>query len=573
MRILFYTHRFGRDMVAGAELHLYNLAEQMALKGHEVVVATTRQKEIAAFMRFGLRWSGPLLPETEEIPVPGAPHPIRIHRFKVKNLPKIWALYKQKKLQRRWEREEMGMEPKAPLDLPFESKYPMLLTGWQLPEFSGGKLFRWSMPRAAIQFPSLQNGSLHLQGHTPRNQTLRFEHNGRSRVIHKGKGGFQISVRLDDCSTPSIGVMTVDSPIRPLKDCRTLGCCVTQMSLSNRGRIELAPFNVDHRTIRAADHDQFIRTYTKRAEDRPEEFEQIFDQLRGPICPGMEQFLERHYQEFDWVLAGIFPFANLPAIARFRADHGFRLALLPLFHVDDDFYYWNHYIRAMRAADVNLANSWYSGRIFFPTIQASSILGGAGVNDQLFLKPEISGERFRKKFHIPENVKIVLSVGRKSGPKRYRTLLRAVDEIQHRAPCRLILVGPDEDNLPIASPNCSYLGVLSWDDLLDAYDACDVFALMSESESFGMVFVEAWMRKKPVVGNSNCAPVSYLIKHEVSGLLARDREELGDCLVRLLKNPKECKAYGEAGFQQAIENHTWPVIAERILKRFEPKQK
>ncbi|MFP4580278.1 MAG: glycosyltransferase family 4 protein [Candidatus Sumerlaeia bacterium] len=569
MRILFATHRFGRELVAGAELHLWNLARQMAVKGHDVSVVTTQQDQIAPFLRFGLRWSGKIKPHYEKIDIDGAEHPIQIHRFPVKDHCKCLAAWKQKKLQHRWEEEEMAMEPMEPLPVPYEPSYPLLLTGWHLPEMTGGKVMRWTMPRAAVQLPNIYNGSLHLTGFAPKRQTISILHNGRKRVIFKGSGNFQISIRLDDCSYKTIAVFEVDPVTRPLRDSRTLGVYLTQMSFTNQGRIELAPLHVDHRTIRAVDHESFIQTYIERAKERPEKYESMFDALRGPRCPGMQQFLEDHCQDYDWVIAGILPFSILPMVAEVRKEKRFRFAALPLFHVDDDFYYWRHYIKALRRADTCLANSWYSGEVFFPAIEAKSILAGAGVNDAMFLNPNIKGDRFRKKFKLSEDERIILSVGRKNGPKRYRTLVRAVDNIQYRTPCKLILVGPDEDGLPIASANCSYLGVLSQEDLLDAYEACDIFALMSESESFGMVFVEAWMRKKPVVGNLNCAPVSYLIRHEVNGLLARDREELEDRLVELLKDPEKCRQFGESGYKQAVENHTWPVIANRVLSYFE----
>jgi glycosyltransferase involved in cell wall biosynthesis len=570
MRVLVYTHRFGRHFVAGAEQHLWNLAEQMALMGCQVDVATTLQDDLRPFLRFGQFWRvGQAERPFEEIEVPGAGHPIRIHRFPVRNLSKPLAALLQKYLQRQWEKEEMGMEPAQPLPMRFPLAHPVLLTGWHLPELSDGKLVRWTMPRTAVQLPPLRDASLHLSAYAPRRQTLTVDHAGRRRIVFKGKGSFQVSVRLDECSMPSIAVLETEPVYRPLRDARTLGVLVTQMSLSNRDRIELAPMSADHRMIRAQDRKKFIETYCARAEQRPARYSWIFDALRGPSCRGMEKFLLKHAGGYDWVLAGILPFSVLPRLTSLRRKANFRLAALPLLHVDDDFYYWRHYLKALRETDVCLANSWYSFENFFPAIGAKAIMAGAGVNDTLFRGENISGARFRKRYGIAPDEKIVLSVGRKSGTKRYRTLVEAVENIQERMPCKLILVGPDEDRLPIISPNCNYLGVLSQDDLLDAYDACEVFALMSESESFGMVFVEAWMREKPVIGNGNCAPVSYLIKPEENGLLAMDREELEGHLVTLLSDPERCEAYGKAGRAQVMENHTWPVIARKILGHFQ----
>jgi glycosyltransferase involved in cell wall biosynthesis len=572
MRILVYTHRFGKRLVAGAERHLWNLVEQMALMGCQVDVATTLQDELNAFLRFGLFWrSGTKEQPVEEVQIPGAKHPVHIHRFPVRNLPKPVAAILQKHLQHRWEREEMAMEPAKPLPLRFPAPHPVMLTGWHLQEMAGEKMVRWTMPRAAIQLPPLRDAVLHLSAYAPRRQTITITHAGRRRIAFQGKGSFQISIPLDESATPSIATLETAPTFRPLRDARTLGVLVNQMSLTNRGLIELTPMNLDHRTIRAQERRSFIETYTARAEQRPAHYSWIFDALRGPRCPGMEKFLRERVADYDWVLAGILPFSILPRLTKIRREmpRKFRIAALPLFHVDDDFYYWRHYIEALREADVCFANSWYSFEHFFPAIGANGIMAGAGVNDTLYRTETISGARFRKRHGIAPGEKVVLSVGRKSGAKQYRTLVQAVENIQEHMPCRLVLIGPDEDRLPIISPCCSYLGVLSQDEVLDAYDAADVFALMSESESFGMVFVEAWMREKPVIGNANCAPVSYLIKPGKNGLLAMDRQELEEHLVALLSDPERCRAYGRAGLEQVLQNHTWPVIARKILDHFQ----
>ena len=52
-----------------------------------------------------------------------------------------------------------------------------------------------------------------------------------------------------------------------------------------------------------------------------------------------------------------------------------------------------------------------------------------------------------------------------------------------------------------ASENVVYLGPRERPAVVDAFRAADVFAMMSESESFGMVFLEAWMAGTPVVGD------------------------------------------------------------------------
>ena len=87
-----------------------------------------------------------------------------------------------------------------------------------------------------------------------------------------------------------------------------------------------------------------------------------------------------------------------------------------------------------------------------------------------------------------------------------------------------------------------------------------------------MVFVEAWMRRKAVIGNRNCAPVSFLIRHGKNGLLASNRLELEQHLTSLLTNPDHAKTLGTAGFDQASQVHSWQVIARNILDHFKAER-
>jgi glycosyltransferase involved in cell wall biosynthesis len=574
MRILFVTHRFGRNILGGAERHLWSLAREFVRARCRVDVATTAQSGFSPFLRFGLRWSAETENRYEEIRVDETPIPIRVFRFPVRNVAKPLAALYQKHLQHRWEAEEMAMEPAEPLPHAYRQGVPFLLSGWHLPETTEeGRLLRWTMGRSAIQIPPTSEATLHVEGFAPQEVEIALAHRGERTTMFRGQGRFEASAPIPAQSVASVAVLCVSPTWRPLRDARTLGVQVSQILLASESQLRMAPLQIDHRTLRAHNTERFIQTQLDRAARRPKRYSWIFDRLRGPRCPGLTRFLNKHAREYDWVVAGCLPFSIVPEVVKVRRSTPFSLALLSLFHVDDDYYYWQHYIDAMREADVCLANSAFSHRAFFPVIGARSISVGAGVDAERFRADGIDGRRFRKRFGIGADEKIVFSVGRKSGPKLYRLLVRAVDNIQERVRCRLVLVGPDEDHLPINSPNCSYLGALSQGDLIDAYDACNVFCLMSESESFGMVFLEAWMRAKPVIGNRNCAPVASLIREDATGLLASTQEDLEDRLVALLRDPQRSKRLGEAGLEEALNEHTWSVITRRILDYFESATK
>ena len=570
MRILFFTHRFGKDLVGGPENHLWNLAVQMARMGCQVDVATTYPCTFSPTGRFGGEWETRAVIPYEEIAVRDAPTPICVRRFPVRQWGDPMAFFALRSLERRWEREEAAMEPQQPLPAPFAQGAPLLLTGWHPLELTdAGQQVRWTTGRAALQLPPTEKTTLHIEAFAAHRTTIVFERLGASEQTYSGSGHFQARVELADSAEETVAVLRVEPSSRAWSDPRTLGVRVSQVFVSQNGEVRMAPLHVDHRTLRARDKETFIRTYTERAAARPALHCWLHEQLQGPRCPGMEKFLRKNGQHYDWVLAGVLPHTTLARAARLRRRLKFRLAALPLFHVEDDTYYWRHNIEALRTADICLANSSFAAETFFPAIGARGFMAGAGVDEALFLAHTISGARFRQKFSIGPDEKIVLSVGRKNRAKLYRTLAKAVEQIQERQKCRLVLVGPDEDHLAIGFPSCTYLGVLSQEDLLDAYDACDVFCLMSESESFGIAFAEAWMRRKPVIGNRNCASVAGLIRPGENGLLASTRQELQDHLVDLLTHPDRAAALGQAGQEMVLRKHTWRVIARRVLDHLE----
>ena len=96
-----------------------------------------------------------------------------------------------------------------------------------------------------------------------------------------------------------------------------------------------------------------------------------------------------------------------------------------------------------------------------------------------------------------------------------------------------------------------------------------MFGLMSESESFGMVFLEAWMRRKPVIGNRRCGAVASLIEDGVDGFLCLDERDCADRIKVLLANPSQATSMGENGYRKVIGGFTWDQIGKKVLALYE----
>ena len=96
------------------------------------------------------------------------------------------------------------------------------------------------------------------------------------------------------------------------------------------------------------------------------------------------------------------------------------------------------------------------------------------------------------------------------------------------------------------------------------YAECDLLAQPSSVESFGLVYLEAWLMGKPVVAVRS-GPVSSLVTHGEDGLLVGDGrvDELAQAFAQLLDDPARAQAMGAAGRRKVLNEFTWPRIVER----------
>jgi glycosyltransferase involved in cell wall biosynthesis len=244
------------------------------------------------------------------------------------------------------------------------------------------------------------------------------------------------------------------------------------------------------------------------------------------------------------------------------------VVVLPLFHANDLSNNSRILGSALRRADAVLAmtphSADYLARIH-PGARTSEV--GGGVDPRALDDAAISGERFRSKFGL-ESHKIILFVGRKEGGKRYRVAMEAIGLVVDPEAV-LVMIGEDVDKLPVTGDRVRYLGRLSAEELLDAYDACDVFVLPSRLESFGFVFIEAWSRRKPVIGDSGCPAVESLIEDSVDGYVCADAAGIADRLNRLLADTELRRSMGEAGRAKVMRKYTWPAVAARVRSIYE----
>ncbi len=492
MRALHITFRYGKEVYGGAELYLRNLSEGLLKRGIETDVCTTRAHTLTPFIKSGTHFDNTLSNET----ING----IRVVRFPVIPQSRHLSLLFEKKIQGQRDREEQRCSHKirGVIEDSLGDHESCLGDGWNEVDRKEDRAFRWTKSEAVffIRDRNIREIGLSLDNPKDVPVTVQIVSNGHveRHELEENPRWDRVSFTVPDLSgLVKVGI-SCRRVRRPLKDFRTFGVAVSGIDYRTAAGESRVAIRRDFRDI-FRKQNKLIPYLMQNACHRPKYFSWMFDYLRGPWSPDLAQWLRKNMSGYDVVLAQMFPF-NTIRYSFIAKKIKKPLVLLPLMHADDEFYHWNHYFRMIAAADCVLALSEFSKNQVYDPLEVKSCVIGAGIDPELFENRNVSGARFREKYHL-EGREMILTVGRKSPQKRYEYVIRAVAAVRKEHPgAVLVMIGPDDDNKILAFPHVLYLGQVVAAELVDAYDACDVFAMMSESESFGMVFCEAWTRKK-----------------------------------------------------------------------------
>ena len=560
LKVLHVTYRFGEELIGGAEQYLWNLSRHLALRGVDITVATTTARDFRSPTRWNVFWTEGYSAGEE------MRSGLRIIRFPFIRYPRWIAGLYGIALQRRFDREEW--------DFPPPDVHPegggILGRGWYFEEPLGGGLTqRWTGPRAEILICDENIQEVGFCAACPwENSGEVFLNGEKAGEFRTGKSHQYFAFKAPVPQRHLIVEVRLRRPRRPWRDLRKLGMVVTGISYRSGDVTKSIPLYCHYASALTREKDTLLDWLKRRALGRPARYCTYFDRARGPYSRPLLRYIDKNSRHFDLILGHDFPHYTLGAAVRAGKRSGITTVALPLAHLEDDYYHWRHYYDALASADVTFSLSDYSRDIFRSHFGANAHTLGGGIDLEEFERAEFDGDGFRRKYGL-EKTPLILFVGRKAYPKRYDALIRAVRIVNLSVPCRLVMIGPDEDRQGVDSADALYLGPLDRRTILDAYDACDIFAMLSGSESFGMVFTEAWMRRKPVIGYRRCGAVASLISDGVDGFLCDADEEVARRSLELLENPDLRRRLGEAGRQKTLARFTWDKIATRAHALYE----
>ena len=168
---------------------------------------------------------------------------------------------------------------------------------------------------------------------------------------------------------------------------------------------------------------------------------------------------------------------------------------------------------------------------------------------------------FRPGKRPPNKDPCILFVGRLGKEKKIEVLIDAAPKIlkeYHRAKFRIVGTGIHEAwykklvGEKGLTDSFVFERYLDLSDLIDAYRGCDVFAMPSETETQGLVALEAMACGRPVVG-ADALGLKDVITHGVDGYLFRpgSSDELANYVLRLLADKGRRKKMGRKAREKA----------------------
>lgn len=187
--------------------------------------------------------------------------------------------------------------------------------------------------------------------------------------------------------------------------------------------------------------------------------------------------------------------------------------------------------------------------------------------------PKKAPLRIYKKYRLPTDRPFVLYVGRVDPEKSISNVVTAFSGVLEAVPeALLVIVGDGTDRRRLTDlvealgiqQSVRFLGRVMPPDVMEIYRTAQVFATASETETQGIVLIEAAATALPLVA-VDAGAVRELCQHKKNGILCHpgDVEEMTDALVKILKNPDVRERYGKASLEIAKKHDL-----NRTLGRF-----
>lgn len=244
-------------------------------------------------------------------------------------------------------------------------------------------------------------------------------------------------------------------------------------------------------------------------------------------------------------------------------------------------------ITALRKADLVLAVSRYTRDRLVQDAglhsQLVQILPNTFSPDRFMIAPRSS--RLLLKYGLTPETPVILTVCRLAGAERYKgydQMVRALPQILREVPdARYLLVGtgPDRPRIEKLAADVGvqdavvFAGFIPDEELAEHYNLCDLFAMPSKAEGFGIVYLEALACGKPVLAGNKDGSRDALNDGEL-GLLVDpdDTASIASETIRVLRrqHPHASLFRPEVLRQRVTELFGFEAFRRTLAERLKP---
>jgi glycosyltransferase involved in cell wall biosynthesis len=247
--------------------------------------------------------------------------------------------------------------------------------------------------------------------------------------------------------------------------------------------------------------------------------------------------------------------------------------------VYDKLFGWRTIRNASKVIALTYVEAKQYKRMGVPEEKIAIIPNGIDLSEYAELPPKGS---FKKKFGIPENMKIIFYLGRIHKIKGIDFLIKAYAYLKNTMNFRdaiLVIAGPDDGYLSEikylaqasdVSNSVLFVGPLYGADKLAAYVDSEAYVLPSRYETFPMTILEAYACGKPIVA-SRIGGLKDLIIDGETGLLFEPGNvvQLAKSIFNLLNGDDVAKEMGSKGKNFVRQNFTIEKVVKRLEKVYE----
>ncbi len=296
-----------------------------------------------------------------------------------------------------------------------------------------------------------------------------------------------------------------------------------------------------------------------------------------PSPPISRKLYKSLLQAKDYDLYHVYGIPLSHALYAYKASIKNKIPLLinPAFHTSDKFYYKNSNFKILKHADAIIANTAAEIRVYesFGVDPNKIHVVGCGIDLESYSNPNNSEiKKIKDKYSFEEYELNLLFLSRLQKEKGIFNVIESVIKLnKENKKVQLLIAGSNYENNSEIIKNLSrkhdfikYLGRISEEKKINIMHACDALTVPSIVDSFGIIYIESWACKKPIIG-ADIPSTRSLISYGKDGFYTKynDNDSLIEKIEYFLENPDEITTMGNNGYAKVKKNY----VDKEIFKK------